>query len=174
MKTRPFTFVFAVAAASMLLISCSEQPPDPAASAPAPAPVDHGAVTAEIQQMEDAYASAAVARDVDGILPYYADDVVSYSSYKEPVRGKGALRQRLEEQMGKDTLGTTPTFKVEEVFVGGDYVTEIGSWSDADSTGTVKDHGTYFSVFKKNGEKWECIRDISVSAKPKEEAVAMQ
>lgn len=120
--------------------------------------------------MEDAYASAMVARNVDGILPYYADDIVSYSSYKEPVRGKIALRQRLEEQMGKDTLGVTPTFKVEEIFVGGDYVTEIGSWSDADATGTVRDHGTYFSVFKKKGDKWECIRDISVSAKPKETA----
>lgn len=157
----------------MFLIACSEQAPEPAATAPVP--VDNGAITAEIQGMEDAYSQAIVARNVDGIMPYYSEDVVSYSSYKEPVRGKAALRQRLEEQMGKDTTGVTPTFKVEEVFAGGDYVTEIGSWSDADSTGTVKDHGTYFSIFKKNGDKWECIRDISVSAKQKDTtAVAMQ
>jgi hypothetical protein len=63
--------------------------------------------------------------------------------------------------------------KVTELFVGEDHITEIGSWSDTDAQGTVVDHGTYFSIFKKSGDKWLCIRDISVSAKPKEAAVAM-
>lgn len=129
-------------------------------------------MTTEIQSVEDAYATAWLARNVDGVAAYYADDVVSYGKEKEPARGKEAMRQRLAEGMAKDTSGNTPSFKVQELFVGNDHVTEIGSWTDTDKAGTVVDHGTYFSVFKKNGDKWQCIRDISVSHKPKEEAAA--
>jgi ketosteroid isomerase-like protein len=162
--------IFAAAAFATLAVSCNMQSSGTTASAPPDIP----AITAEIQAMEDAFASAVVARDVDGILVYYGDDAVSYSREKEPALGKAALRQRLEEQMKQDTLGLTPSFKVLDVFVGEDHITEIGSWSDTDAMGAVVDHGTFFSVFKKRGDKWECIRDISVSAKPKDAVVAMQ
>lgn len=148
---------------ALFFTSCGTPPP-PAAPA-----VDMAALTAEIQAMEDAYATASIAKDPDAVMAYYADDVVSYAREKEPAQGKAALRQRLAEGMGKDTVGVQPTFKVLELFVGDDHVTEIGSWTDTDPAGTVVDHGTYFSVFRKNGDKWQCIRDISVSAKPKEE-----
>ena len=163
--------VLTIGALSLLLTGCAAPP------APAPAPVDMAAITAEIQALEDAYAKAAVAKDADGIVAYYADDVVIYSREKEPVVGKAAIRQMLAEKMAKDTSGTTPSFKVLEIFMGNDQLTEIGSWTDTDAAGTVVDNGTYFSVFKKTGDKWQCIRDISVSAKPKETAapvVAMQ
>lgn len=120
--------------------------------------------------MEDAYAVGSVAKDPDAIMAYYADDLVSYSREKEPAKGKEAMRQRLADSFAKDTLGMKPTYKVLELFVGDDHITEIGSWVDTDPAGNEADHGTYFSVFKKKGDKWECIRDISVSAKAKEEA----
>ena len=145
--------------------SCST----PATEAAAPT-VDMAALTAQIQAMEDAYATASVAKDPDAVMAYYADDLVSYAREKAPAQGKAALRQRLAEQMAKDTIGAKPTFKVLELFVGTDHVTEIGSWTDTDPAGTVVDHGTYFSVFRKNGDTWQCIRDISVSEKPKEAA----
>ena len=151
-----------------LLASCGSAPTETIAPV-----VDMAAITAQIQAMEAAYATASVAKDADGVVAYYADDVVSYNRDKEPVQGKAALRQQIADRMAKDTLGVTPTFKVLELFVGNDHMTEIGSWTDTDKNGTVVDHGTYFSVFKKNGDKWQCIRDISVSAKAKEpEAVA--
>ncbi len=148
----------------LLFAGCSAPPP------PAPEPVDMAAITAEIQAMEDAYAKASMAKDADGVVAYYADDVVSYSKEKEPAVGKAALRQILADRMAKDTIGATPSFKVQEIFMGTDHLTEIGSWTDTDAAGTVVDHGTYFSIFKKSGDKWQCIRDISVSAKPKEVA----
>jgi ketosteroid isomerase-like protein len=126
-------------------------------------------LTAQIQATEDAYATAWLARNADGVVAYYADDVVSYAKEKEPVRGKEAMRQRLAEGIAKDTTGNTPSFKVLELFVGPDHITEIGSWTDTGKDGQVKDHGTYFSVFKKKGDKWECVRDISVSHTPKKE-----
>ena len=154
---------------ALCLASCSTAPAP--AEAPPPA-MDMAALTTQIQGMEDAYATASKAKDANAVVAYYADDVVSYSREKEPARGKEALRQRLAEGMAKDTLGITPSYKVEELFVGNDHVTEIGTWTDTDPAGTVTDHGTYFSIFRKSGDSWQCIRDISVSHKPKEEAVA--
>jgi len=130
-------------------------------------PIDKAALTSGIQAMEDAYAAAAIAKDADAVVAYYADDAVSYSSFKEPSTGKAAIRQRLADQMASDTSGTTPVFKVLEIFAGDGHITEIGSWTESDAAGVVKDHGTYFSVFRKDGDKWLCIRDISVSAVPK-------
>lgn len=126
------------------------------------------ALTTQIQAMEDAYASSEVAKDADGVVKYYSDDVVSYMSNKEPLSGKSAVRDRIAEQIAKDSLGVTPTYKVIDLFPGGDYMTEFGSWSNADSTGTETDHGTYMSVFRKKGDGWECIREMAVSSMPKE------
>lgn len=165
MKKRVIFSVLAVAGLSLMWTACTTAP----APAEAP-PVDTAAIQAEIQAMEDAYAAASVAKDADGVVAYYADDAISYMHDMAPLVGKEAIRTRMIERMAKDTLNTTPTFKVLELFVGNDHITEIGSWSDADANGTVTDHGTYVSIFKKNGDKWQCVRDISVSAMPKPEA----
>jgi ketosteroid isomerase-like protein len=129
------------------------------------------AMTEAVQAMEDAYAAASIAKDAAGVVEYYADDVVSYSNEEPPIRGKEAVRQRLAERMAKDTTDTTPTFKVLELFVGKDHMTEIGSWTDTDAAGTVVDKGTYFSIFEKRGDEWLCVRDISVSHMPRKEAM---
>ena len=172
MKKQVSSSVLSVAALFMLWTACTTAP----APAEAP-PVDMNALTAEIQALEDAYARASIAKDADGMVAYYADDAISYMHESAPSEGKEASRARLAERMAKDTLNTTPTFKVLELYVGNDHITEIGSWSDAAANGTVTDHGTYMSLFTKNGDKWQCIRDISVSAVPKPaagEAMAAQ
>ncbi|HQV76272.1 MAG TPA: nuclear transport factor 2 family protein [Flavobacteriales bacterium] len=145
-----------------LLTSCGSPAPE------APPAIDMAALTATIQAMEDAYAAGYTAKDADAVVAYYADDVVSYTKEKEPLRGKAAVRQDLTEGFAKDTLGVKPTYKVTEIFVEGDHLTEIGSSTSTDAAGNETNHGTYFSVFKKNGDGWQCIRDISVSHKPAE------
>lgn len=146
--------------------ACNQPAPTPEAP---PAP-DIAALTATIQGMEDAYAAAAAAKNVDGVMTYYSDDVVSYGMHREPITGNASLRQDMADKMAKDTLGTKPAYKVVELFAGNDHITEVGTWTDTDSAGTVVDHGTYFAVFRRNGDGWQCMREISVSAKPKEEA----
>lgn len=172
MKMTLNSSISAFAGIALLAIGCSapEAPPEPA-------PLDTATLTATIQGVEDAYAAAESKKDAAAVVEYYADDLVSYAKEVEPIMGKEALRQRLAERMAKDTTGYTSTYKVIELFPGTDHVTEIGSWTNTDATGAVKDHGTYFSVFKKNGEKWQCVRDIAVSHTPKAEpapAVAAQ
>lgn len=142
----------------------------PAPAEPAAPAVDMAALTAQIQAAEDGYCKAFMAHDPDGVVAYYADDAVSYGREKEPARGKAAIRERIAAGIAKDTLGVTTAAKVLEIYVGPDAVTEIGTWTDTNKDGSEKDHGTYFSVFKKKGDKWECTRDISVSHTPKEAA----
>ena len=127
------------------------------------------ALTSQVQAMEDAYAAAQARKDVEGVMAYYAEDVVSHMHERPAVEGKAALRASMAERMAKDTSSTTPAFKVQELIVGDDHMTEIGSWTDTNANGEVVDHGTYFSVFRRTGDGWECIREIAVSAKPKEE-----
>lgn len=167
MRRSSFLPTLALGGLALCLASCTNTTTAPME---APPPMDMAALTAQIQTIEDAYATASIAKDAAAVVNYYSDDVVSYSREKDPARGKEAVRQRLAESMAKDTSGTTPSFKVLELFVGKDHITEIGSWTDTAKDGTVKDHGTYFSVFRKKGDTWECIRDISVSETPKKEA----
>jgi hypothetical protein len=107
MTNSPFKALAIAAAFGTLAVSCNMQSSGTAASAQPDIP----ALTAQIQAMEDAYATAMVARDADAVVGYYADDVVSYAREKEPAVGKAAMRQRLQEQIERDTLGTTPSFK---------------------------------------------------------------
>ena len=156
----------AVVALALFMAACNNTPPP----AEAPPPPDMAALTSQVQAMEDAYATASIARDVDGVMAYYAEDVVSYMSERGVVQGKAAVRARMEERMAKDTTGTKPSFKVLDLFVGNEHLTEIGEWTDTDAQGNVTDHGTYISVFRKKGDGWECIREMAVSAKEKEKA----
>lgn len=135
----PLLFLFAIALVRM--VACNQAPVEPA--------VDMDALTAEIQAMEDAYMTAEMAKDADAIVAYYADDVTSYGSNRAPSVGKDAIRTSLAERMAKDTSGNTPSFKVLELYVGNDHITEIGSWTNTAPDGSVADNGTYFPFSRK-------------------------
>lgn len=166
MTSKTLTSTLCTAGAALLFAACSQ--PCPPAPEPPPAP-DMNALTAQVQAMEDAYAEADKAKNIDGVMVYYADDVMSHMNERAAVSGKENLRASMAERMAKDSTAKTPTFKVQELYVGDDHMTEIGSWSNTDATGTETDHGTYISIFRKKGDGWECIREMAVSAKPKEE-----
>ena len=158
--------MLAVGGMALLWSACSQ--PCPPVPEPPPPP-DMAALTTQVQAMEDAYAKAEMAKDVEGVMAYYAEDIVSHMHERPALSGKANLRERMAERMAKDSSGVTPTFKVEELFLGDDHMTEIGSWTETDANGEVVDHGTYFSIFRKNGDGWECIREIAVSAQPDDE-----
>ncbi|MCW5900795.1 MAG: DUF4440 domain-containing protein [Flavobacteriales bacterium] len=166
-RSTAFPTLLAAAALALCGTACNTAPA-PAESAPPPP--DVGAITAAITDMEEVYAKAAANKDVETIMAYYAEDIVSYRTGKEALQGKAALRAEMAERMEQDSLNVVPVFKVQDIFVGLDHVTEIGSWTDSDAQGNVLDHGTYMAVFRKTANGWECIREMSVSAKAKEAA----
>ncbi len=149
----------------LLLVSCNTKSEAPVEEAPA---VDADAIRTEIQALEDTYAVASNARDVDGIMAYYADDAVSYPSEKAPVVGKEAMRASLQADLDSYPKGSTVSYSVKDVFVSNDgsLVTEIGSYTSLDSLGGKTRTGHYMSLFEKRDGKYVCIRDMSTPDTP--------
>jgi uncharacterized protein (TIGR02246 family) len=150
-----------LAIASLFLFSCDSKEKNDDA-------VDMAKVKPEIQAMEDAYAAAEKAKDADGVAAYYADDAVSYHR-NEPISvGKAAIKEYHAQRLAKDTSGNTNIYKVVDLFGEGNMLVEIGSWSEVKPDGTEADMGFYMSYFQKKDGKYLCVRDMSISTKPKE------
>ena len=139
--------------AMSIMISC--QAPDSGA-----AEVDKDAVTAEIQALEDAYAAASNARDADAQVAYYAEDAQSLPPDEPTIVGKAAILAKAKEEMADgDDNGGSIKFEIVDLFIAGDYATEVGKWVYTDSTG-VENTGKFISVFEKRDGKYLCVRDI--------------
>lgn len=150
----------------VVLVSCNTKSEAPVEEALV---VDADAIRTEIQALEDAYAAASNARDVEAILSYYSDDVVSYPSDKAPVVGKEAMRASLQEDLNTYPKGSTVSYTVKDLFISndGNLVNEIGSYTSLDSLGNKVSTGHYFCLFEKRDGKYVCVRDISASDTPK-------
>ena len=139
----------------LLALACNQMP------AEEPIELDMDALTAEIQAMEDAYAEAQNAGDIEGILVYYADDAVNMPNEKPNVVGKEAIRERLTKKFAKENEddGGSISFQVESIMADGDLLVEAGSSTYTASNGEVST-GKYVSVFEKRDGKYVCVRDI--------------
>lgn len=146
--------VIATLALALIFAACGQAPEAPAA-------LDMDALKAEIQAMEDAYAAAENAQDVDGIMVYYADNAVNMPNEEPIVEGKDAIRARLMESFKKanpEKRGTI-SFTAESIMADGDLLVEAGS-SVYTSPNGEESTGKYISVFQKQGDKYVCVRDI--------------
>lgn len=114
----------------------------------------------EIQELENAWAKADDARDVNALAAYYSDDAVSLSNNVPMITGNAAIKKDLETSMAKRPKGSTTVYDVLDVFGCENYVTEVGKTTRKDSTGKVIYTGKYMAVWEKRDGKWICIRDM--------------
>ena len=79
------------AALSLLTVAtgCSPQAPQAA--------LDAAVVEAELRQFEDAHRAAIDAKDVDGVLEFYAPDLITVSNEGGIVHGRDWIRPSLEQ-----------------------------------------------------------------------------
>jgi hypothetical protein len=126
--------------------------------------IDKEKVKAEIQAIEDRFASIYIHRNVDS-LTYYADDATSYFSGQKPLVGKAAIHQFIREELQDLPAGARVINKTLEIFVtaDGNNVAEIGEYERVDSTGKVLRSGHYFSFFAKRDGRYVCTRDMATS-----------
>ena len=122
---------------------------------------DPATLKAEIQELENAWAKADNARDVNALAAFYSEDAVSMSNNAPMVVGYAAIKKDMEAGMAKRPKGVTTSYDVMDVFGSGDYVTEVGKTTRKDSTGKVTKTGKYMAIWEKRDGKWICIRDIS-------------
>lgn len=147
-----------------LFFGCNEKKEAPMAT------VDKDAIKTEIQAMEDAFAVAYNARNVDDIK-YYADDAISFSNEKKPLEGKAAIHESIREDLMTFPKSAAISFETKEVHVAndGNQVVEIGGYTVVDSTNTKMMSGNFISLFEKRDGKYICIRDMANSDMPKPE-----
>jgi len=122
---------------------------------------DNEKLKAEIQALENEWANADNARDVNALAAFYSEDAVSMSNNKPMLTGNAAIKKDMETSMAKRVKGTTIAYDVLDAYGCDNYVTEVGKTTRKDSTGKVTYTGKYMALWEKRDGKWICIRDIS-------------
>jgi uncharacterized protein (TIGR02246 family) len=163
-KMKKKFFVPALAAAMVLLISCgdtatptvaAEATPVAAAAAP-----DMASIRSDIQALEDRWAAAMNAKDIDALMAMYADDAISMPPGAPTLTGKAAIKKAQEADFAAPRNYATAAFETTDVYAQGDNVTEIGKSTFKDKAGKVVRTGKYVAVYKKQDGKYLCIREI--------------
>lgn len=145
---------------TLLLTACQQTPePKPAAVQETPKP-DLAAIKAEIQALENAWATASNAKDAVTILAYYADDAISMPDDKPMIVGKSAIQKDIEEMFAKNKEGSVVKYETLDVYGNENTVTETGKGTTTNATGEVTYTGKYMVIWEKRNGKWLVIREI--------------
>lgn len=122
--------------------------------------LNQDSVKAQIVAMENAFAVASNAKNVDGVVVYYAADAESMAN-NEPTRvGMDAIKAGIVKEMAMDTSGGTISFATTGVWAAGNYATETGTSAYKDKAGNVVRSGKYMTLFELRDGKYVAIRDI--------------
>lgn len=153
-----FNLIFTLSAACLLAFTACRQA--------AETPADMAQIKTEIQALEDAWAAALNAKDLDALMAMYADDAVSMPDNAPILSGKAAIRKQQEQEFAATPAGKTYSFEVLDVYGDGNTVTETGKSTYKDAAGKVTGTGKYMVVWKKQGDKYLCIWEIYNSDVP--------
>lgn len=147
-----FNFLFTLLTACVLTFTACEQT--------AQTPTDLVQVKTEIQALENTWATALNARDLDALMALYTDDAVSMPDNAPMLAGKDAIRKQQEQEFANTPSGTIYSFEVLDVYANGNTVTETGKATYKDAAGKVTGTGKYMAVWEKQGDKYLCVREI--------------
>lgn len=126
--------------------------------------IDIEQVKIEIQNIENNLALVFNSRNADN-LDYYADNAISYFAGQEPINGKEAIHQHIEDELLDFPEGGEISFESLEVYVTADGMTvaEIGAHQLHDSSGVLLQKGHYMSFFRLIDGRYQCVRDMANS-----------
>lgn len=126
--------------------------------------IDKEQIKAEIQAIEDRFELTFNNRNADSIT-YYAEDAISYFAGQEPIVGKAAIHEHIQNELMDFPIGGKISFETIEIYVtdDGSHVAEIGKHQLVDSLGVVLQEGHYMSFFAKRDGKYVCTRDMANS-----------
>jgi uncharacterized protein (TIGR02246 family) len=159
MKRHWSMIVLACCCLALLLPACTQQQPDTRAA-------DERA----IREADSAWSAAEAAKDLDGVLSYYAPDASVFPPNAPIVTGLEAIRKSLAQDF--TTLGWTLSWKTAgvEVSRGSDLGYAYGTYefTSKDAKGNpLTDHGKYLTVWKKQSDgKWKAVADMYSSDLP--------
>lgn len=125
---------------------------------PLPAFAQAGAtdMRAQIEKMDRAWQTAYNAGDAAAVAALYTEDGKVMAPGNATVSGRTAIQAFFAKDL---TGGAKNALTLEEVFGGGDFAIEVGSFVATGADGAHLDHGMFTTVYKKVGGEWKIYRD---------------
>ena len=127
---------------------------------------DLGKIKEEIVSINKIRSKAASAIDLVTILEFYADDIILMQDSQATISGLTNVTSNSESwfdhQIGKSTV----EYVTSEIFGDDAFLTEIGQIQHKDQFNKIYKTVFYMSVWKKHGDTWRCMREISNSGEP--------
>jgi uncharacterized protein (TIGR02246 family) len=158
------TILSAICAATVLLVSScnneAKQTTPQAVATTETAKPDLAQIRTEIQAIENEWAAAQNAKDINKLMALYADDAVSMPDGAPTLSGKAAIRAQQEKDFAGAPTYASIAFETQDVYGDGNVVTEVGKTIYKDANGKAIRNGKYMAVFEKRNGKYLCIREI--------------
>ncbi len=121
---------------------------------------DQATLKTEIQALEDAWAAALNARDVDAFMAMYTDDAVTMPVNSPMLVGKEAIRKDQTKRFASMHADLRFSFEVLDVYGDGNTVTETGKTTYTFANSKVTGTGKFIIVWEKRGDTYRCARKI--------------
>ena len=129
---------------------------------------DKNAARAEILGADSAFARAMMAKNVDSLMPYYDESVVSMSEGGKAMKGLADVRasynQAVKANPSSLTFQSGGVNFSDDGTMAWDYGTYGSTANDAKGK-PVKSSGNFLNVWKKVGGHWRIVAEISNSDK---------
>lgn len=157
----PLLFI-ALTALTLAFTSCKEA--DKPVPEPTPAPevakIDLAQVRTDIQALENSWAEALAAKDMEKLMAIFADNAVSLPNNEPILVGKEAIRKSQEAQWAKSKDKRSYKFDVLDVFAEGNMVVEVGKSTYMNEKGEVIGNGKYMVLYEKRDGKYLVLREM--------------
>lgn len=110
----------------------------------------------KFQKMNNEFTKAILNENNDAILAMYVDDAISLPSYEPMIKGKSAMKKKMEMDENSGFKMTDFKLTTMEVFNSGDYAYEVGSYElSMEAEGAPEswtDNGKYLTVYEKQAD----------------------
>lgn len=147
----------------LFLASCKETPKQEAkmeSTTTESGKPDMSQVRTDIAAVENQWAAALNAKDINALMALYADDAVSMPDGAPVLVGKAAIQKQQEIDFAAPANHSSIAFETTDVYAQGDVVTEVGKTMYKDAEGKTLRSGKYIAIFEKRDGKYVCIREI--------------
>ncbi len=110
----------------------------------------------QIEKINQKFAQATINQDIEAMMGFYTNDVISMPNYGKMIKGKPALTKSQEEMIKSGAKVTAMNLKTLEVLKMGSEFIEIGTYKitfhSPKMQMPVTDEGKYLTIWEKKGK----------------------
>lgn len=116
-----------------------------------------------VRAIDEASTAAYMKKDVDKMLSFYADDVISMPNFNTMMEGKAAIREHLEMVFQSGMEINYWESDIKKIWKKGNQIFVASTYKLKMSTpggDTMTDEGKSFAVYEKRGKDYKIVIDI--------------